>query len=649
MQADITWREGHCGETAISYRGRCDVGTQGSFPLFADEAENETSARETCVARCRSCSRCRVISVSRSYRDCSWYASACDVTDRAVPGFVTGTVSKTHGGPPAASSSSSFECGDTEDDVAGHKRPLPEPTATLLCSASSKRATAECRRGRCKGAYSGDAFRLCGCSARYPEAQEAYSARLRQWEACTPQLGPESFATRGLVRLIPAPERSAASHAQANHASSCLSRRCVARRVASKWVMFVGDSTQRMVHDGFLALLRERYGLSTTTAGPFMQGWPVVDKDSHKDYDTIAMPAAAGEAPHGFGYTTRAVGREGAAARAVWANSSSGSHATLVSFRFLRGLDLFKLDLNSRGWRERMHYPEWETRSAAEPPNAVYGADAWTADELTRQALADRPAPDALVFHSCAWDLPVIKCAVGARPKPSAPCVLPSCSPSRRAHHDALTTTRSPRHSHPVGIGSHLRSRSSEYYPTMLQSRPCPRMPTRMEVQAAARPACRSRACLARADLSVPSTERTLHVPVHGAPCVRRGLELTDEQIVHGFRDRLREALRMLRARFTGRLIVRNCHTGTQSSVLERRDGLAPADQPQRAALRRMNAVIDEVARELCIEVIDAWALDELAGDYVVAPDKEREDFHVPEPASTHAALAVLLSLRLGV
>jgi len=172
----------------------------------------------------------------------------------------------------------------------------------------------------------------------------------------------------------------------------------------------------------------------------------------------------------------------------------------------------------------------------------------------------------------------------------------------------------------------------------MKASDPCPAMPPTMEVQAGA-----------RHDLRVPSKERTLKVPVLGAPCMKRGdATLADEEIYEGYRKRLYTALTLLRSRFPrARLLVRNCHIGTQSSWLESR-GVPLDEQPQRRALRRMNAIINAVAREVCAEVIDVWNLDVLAGGYVFAPDRQREDFHVPETASTHAALAALLALRMG-
>ena len=59
-----------------------------------------------------------------------------------------------------------------------------------------------------------------------------------------------------------------------------------------------------------------------------------------------------------------------------------------------------------------------------------------------------------------------------------------------------------------------------------------------------------------------------------------------------------------------------------------------------------MNAKLLSVARELCVEVLDVFELDRLAGYYL---EKKLANFHVPPRASAQAALALLLQLRLGV
>ena len=120
---------------------------------------------------------------------------------------------------------------------------------------------------------------------------------------------------------------------------------------------------------------------------------------------------------------------------------------------------------------------------------------------------------------------------------------------------------------------------------------------------------------------------------------------MSDEAIFEGYRRRLRAGLLTLRGSFGGRLIVRNCHAGAASSELQAR-GLAPAEQPQRRALARMNAIIAAVATELCVPLLDVFALDELAGGFVGGA---KENFHVPPSAAARAAVAVLMGAVAGL
>jgi hypothetical protein len=60
-------------------------------------------------------------------------------------------------------------------------------------------------------------------------------------------------------------------------------------------------------------------------------------------------------------------------------------------------------------------------------------------------------------------------------------------------------------------------------------------------------------------------------------------------------------------------------------------------------SLRRMNSVIEKVARELCLELLDVYELDRAAGFY----EAKHANFHVPPAASVMAALALMLQLRL--
>ena len=57
----------------------------------------------------------------------------------------------------------------------------------------------------------------------------------------------------------------------------------------------------------------------------------------------------------------------------------------------------------------------------------------------------------------------------------------------------------------------------------------------------------------------------------------------------------------------------------------------------------RINGIIARVAAELCIPVLDVYALDAAAGFYW--QDGAPPDFHAPTIASLQAALAVLLAM----
>lgn len=71
--------QGHCGETTDGQSGDCIVGDYGMERLSHKEASSWDEAFASCKQRCQSCDRCRYVSVSLAYKDCSWYA-ACDLT-----------------------------------------------------------------------------------------------------------------------------------------------------------------------------------------------------------------------------------------------------------------------------------------------------------------------------------------------------------------------------------------------------------------------------------------------------------------------------------------------------------------------------------------------------------------------------------------
>ena len=90
------------------------------------------------------------------------------------------------------------------------------------------------------------------------------------------------------------------------------------------------------------------------------------------------------------------------------------------------------------------------------------------------------------------------------------------------------------------------------------------------------------------------------------------------------------------------------CRTGMEADVAAlsaalRRTGM----EADVAALSACTTLFpSKVARELCVEVLDVWELDKLAGFYTT---KKADNFHVPNKASAQAAMAALLLLRLGV
>lgn len=127
-----------------------------------------------------------------------------------------------------------------------------------------------------------------------------------------------------------------------------------------------------------------------------------------------------------------------------------------------------------------------------------------------------------------------------------------------------------------------------------------------------------------------------------GAGCRLRGDGLTDEQIYDGYEQSLRHALALLRAQVAGGdslLMVRNCHPGSGGANVRGRH----ENESQHESVMRINGIIARVAAELCIPVLDVYALDAAAGFYW--QDGAPPDFHAPTIASLQAALAVLLAM----
>jgi hypothetical protein len=94
---------GHCGATQHTKHHGCEWRDHGAFRLHASSMSGgwETLG-QACALHCSACSRCRFISFSLRYGDCSWY-NICNLTAlEALPtGFRTievgpGTVSHSH-------------------------------------------------------------------------------------------------------------------------------------------------------------------------------------------------------------------------------------------------------------------------------------------------------------------------------------------------------------------------------------------------------------------------------------------------------------------------------------------------------------------------------------------------------------------------
>jgi hypothetical protein len=329
-------------------------------------------------------------------------------------------------------------------------------------------------------------------------------------------------------------------------------------RLHNRWIVFAGDSTHRNLHDAFLKHLRDCFNATLRVAVPRVGGWVIIDDDLQKDHDTVVTFSRSG---HAFS-------------------------TLLISMRFLRGLDLHKLERNADDWRQRLHYPNWLERSRRRPPNLVYASDSFSQDPLGGYWTARSPQPDLLFLHSCAWDLPQV-------------------------------------------------NRSGEYYPHMAPGATCEPPPATQNVTVLDG-LCETHK---KAD-DPPCKEWNEPVRTLGAPCIRRGAGLSDRQIYDGFSANLRAAVRLTRASLgpTGRLLLRNCHTGVNDS----RPG---AKNQQFQALGLMSASINVVAAQACVPLFDVWGLDSAAG-HQEHQHAGPEDFHMPELSVSRTALIALLAFQ---
>ena len=66
-------RSGFCETTVEGVKGNCKVGLKGTFTLPHRHRASWDAAFSYCAHHCASCERCRYVSVSIKWKDCSWY------------------------------------------------------------------------------------------------------------------------------------------------------------------------------------------------------------------------------------------------------------------------------------------------------------------------------------------------------------------------------------------------------------------------------------------------------------------------------------------------------------------------------------------------------------------------------------------------
>ena len=550
---------GTCTRKVRDEAGCSQHATSGSWTLNYPKETNDRhswwDAASRCLERCFKCPRCRFLTVSVHRGTCHWHQK-CDVhalhprpvdPDRRniIAADLTAAV-RPLGSP--------FKC-------VGHF-----PASRLPCSsnpASCRELVEEDYSGQCKdvdcegGIRIDEACMQCGCSRRFPADQEAFARRVAHLVASSTRV------SSSLLANLPwgiAPRSVSHTDASIRDARLPLVPHRLLADMRNQWIVMIGDSTQRMIYDQFNAML-DTYGASCLTILPHVNGNPVLNRDSQKDTDTVCL--------HPTLPSNRTAAPPFCRAALDWTNPRWPG--TRVSMRFLRGLDLGKLELNARDWAQRAHYIEWLERSKWHPASVLFGSDPADAHPVSRAHFVRRneSGPTVVLLHSCAWDTPMI-------------------------------------------------NRSRSYYMGMEN---CPKLPARIDVKT-----------------------RTSHgierrpAPVLQTPCRKRGhASMPDEKIYAEYRRSLGYAIQLVRRSFGGRLILRNCHAGTRER--------GKKVQPQYEAMKRFNVIIDQVALEHCVEVLDASALDEMAG---FAQHSFSENFHVPRPMSLSAAVAFMLLLRLG-
>ena len=557
---------GFCGLTEEGSEGTCHLGDRGSFGgnrlKLLLRSGNHTQAALACMQRCARCKRCRFVSLKLGRQpDCSWYSS-CDLErlERRPAGFLSGAA-PWQTAELATSTAPSWLSQCPRNAATCSRRTLPKQVPAGGCSTDD----------------------LAAYQSSY--AVGIHQARLRQWATCNAEanrsLGGTILGTQvdvadfarytdgQLLANLPLDVRLLDRHSA--HDTPCLTPACLARQLAGRWLVFFGDSTTRMHQSALLALVATRCNATVRRFGPMLRGRGVAsgvlgakhatDHPGQCDFDSwVTFPRDQDEAEVGSPRPGR-------------------KRALLVSNHFLRGLDHNKLRLNVLEPHRRLFYPDWKERSAERPTHLLLEAD--PPEAITRRRLKRRQ-PDAIIFHSCAWDLPRI-------------------------------------------------NRSQYYYPHEGPGRNC----------STAGPA----SILARVVRSGDGP-RTLLARTLGASCRRRGDDLTDEQIYEGYAQGLEAALRFLRthAGTTTTVIVRNCHAGSGGANAANSANDGPSQETQHQSMIRMNQIIARVAQQLCVPVLDVHALDKAAGFYF--EEGAHPDIHVPPIGALQAAFAALLAIQ---
>lgn len=476
----------------------------------------------------------------------------------------------------------------------------------------------------------GNASSQCPCRRWWPHSASQYRKTLEHWRADSPSLSAilEKFDGATASSRAHTPASSLPRNARGGR---CLTAECVASRLVGRWLMLVGDSTQRRMYDSLLGLLHRGLGFKCLMIQPHLDGMPVRDRDGHKDYDAICRLSEGVEGLEDATYVQRipecltgpprpfskcfSLFLCGNCSVAPWASNESVNSSVIVSFRFLRGLDLDKLAANALDWRQRYAYSEWRFRSARWPPTMFTLSDPVDAHDVTRMHLAWRhEGPDTILFHSCAWDLPKINTSNYYWPYMLDYYLGATCTNQQQ-----LMQQQEKR-------GDGIWSRRD----------PSPLMRARMWPTPGG----------GGVNVTVGGVHWRRAVAL-GSACIRRGHTLSDDDIYNGFGERLRTALRHLQAISPrARLIVRTCHSGTQQSVSRPVPDRARVSKelPQLPMLQRMNSIIERTARRLCMEVLDVFTTDAAAGFFF----GRREDFHVPPKGAAYAALALIARVTFG-